>query len=255
MTRISGNHIIRTKCCKTFFSTLAYGSLNFSASEFWTDGGTLHSLAPSTGGLCRCTCEGYFLLGDAELIETIRKPKPIAPEGWRDRTDNWLTRFFGRESKEEILWRYDTRPIEVIEAERVPLPQDVKYVKDDELIQVIESAPDDSSVMNVTRRRYWIHLNEPHREAYRLLRETDKVSFPPYAPTEAQLNNMQQILDLINQGDNPNWFEVCELYREMSKFYEAQQALDLDKDSEPRLIKMMNELIADKVNGPVRYRL
>ena len=139
------------------------------------------------------------MLGDAELIETIRKPMPIAPEGWRYRTDNWLTRFFGRESKEEILWRYDTRPIEVIETERVPLPQDVKYVMDDELIRVIESAPDDSSLMMTARRRYWRHLNEPYREVYRQLRKTDKVSFPYYAPTEAQLENMQQILNLINQ--------------------------------------------------------
>ena len=43
---------------------------------------------------------------------------------------------------------------------------------------------------------------------------------------------MQQILDLINQGDEPNWFEVCELYREMHKFDEAKKALNLTKMSD-----------------------
>jgi cytochrome c-type biogenesis protein CcmH/NrfG len=61
--------------------------------------------------------------------------------------------------------------------------------------------------------------------------------------------------DLINQGDKPNWFEVCELYREMGKFYEAQQALDLAKELEPRLAEMMNALIYKKNNCPVRYKL
>ena len=70
-----------------------------------------------------------------------------------------------------------------------------------------------------------------------------------------QLNNMQQILDLINQGDEPYWFEVFELYREMSKFDEAKQALDLAKELEPRLAEMMSDLLAKKVNAPVRYKL
>ena len=229
--------------------------MNFSAKEFWTDGATLGSLSPSMGGLCRCTCGGYFLTRDAEVVETVRTPKPIAPPDWRERDVAHYLRYPGQTSQEFMMSAYDTRSINVIEGERVPLPQDVKYVMDDELIRVIESAPDDSSLMLTARRRYWRYLNEPHREVYRILRETDKDSFPPYAPTSEQLNNMQQILDLINQGEKPNFFEVCELYREMSKFYEAQQALDLAKDSEPRLIKMMNMLIAEKVNGPVRYRL
>lgn len=143
----------------------------------------------------------------------------------------------------------------MIEAERVPLPQDVQLVKDAELIQVIESASSDHSLMLAARRRYWRYLNDPYREVYRLLREADKSSLAQYAPTETQLTNMQQILDLINQGDEPNWLEVCELYREMSKFDEAKQALDLAKELEPRLAEMIGELIAKKVNAPVRYKL
>ena len=94
------------------------------------------------------------------------------------------------------------------------------------------TSPSDHSLILAARRRYWRYLNDPYREAYRLLRENDKSSFAPYAPTETQLTNMQQILDLINQGDEPNWFEVCELYREMHKFDEAKKALNLTKMSD-----------------------
>ena len=254
MTRISGHHIVRTKCCKTFFSTLAYSSMNFSAREYWTDGATVDSLTPSTGGLCRCTCGEYFLLKDAEKVQTVRTPKPIPPRDWNNDAPHFL--MLPGETTQQYKNRiYDTRPIKVIEAERVPLPQDVQFIKDPELIQVIESASSEYSLMLAARRRYWRYLNDPYREAYRLLRETDKSSFAPYAPTEMQLTNMQQILDLVNQGDEPNCFEVCELYREMSNFYEAQQALDLAKEPEPRLTEMMSELLSKKVNAPVRYKL
>jgi len=228
--------------------------MNFSAKEHWTDGATVDSLTPSTGGLCRCSCGEYFLIKDAEKVQTVRRPKPIAPSNWREDFGRHYLMQKNETCQEYMMRLYDTRPIEVIETERIPLPQDVQYVKDAELIQVIESASTDHSLVLVARRRYWRHLNDPYREAYRLLRETDKAAFAPYAPSEKQLNNMQQIIDLINQGINPNWFEVCELYREKSNFDEARQALYLAKEPEPRLAEMMSDLLAKKINAPVRYK-
>jgi hypothetical protein len=204
--------------------------MNFSAHEHWTDGAMFGSLTPSTGGLCRCTCGGYFLIKDAEVVETVRTPKPFPPKDWNDDAPHFLM-LPGETNQQYKNRMYDTRPIEVIEAERIPLPQNVQFIKDAELIQVIESTSSDHALMLTARRRYWRHLNDPYREAYRLLRKTEKACFAPYAPSKVQLVNMQLILDLINQGDKPNWFEVCELYREMGKFYEAQQALDLAKET------------------------
>jgi hypothetical protein len=110
MTRISGHHIVRTKCCKTFFSTLAYSSMNFSAREHWTYGATFGSLSPSTGGLCRCTCGGYFLIKDAEVVETVRSPKPLPPKDWNDDAPHFL--MLPRETTQQYKNRmYDTRPI------------------------------------------------------------------------------------------------------------------------------------------------
>lgn len=90
MTRISGHHIVRTKCCETFFSTLAYSSINFSAKEYWTDGATVGSLSPTTGGICRCTCGEYFLLKDAEKVQTVRTPKTIPPTDWNNEAPHFL---------------------------------------------------------------------------------------------------------------------------------------------------------------------
>ena len=57
----------------TFFSAVAFASINFMASEHWTDGATENSLSQSDGGLRRCTCGCYFLSGYAERVGFIPK--------------------------------------------------------------------------------------------------------------------------------------------------------------------------------------
>ena len=73
MTRIAGTNIIKAPCCGAFFSTVSFASINFMASEHWTDGATENSLSQSDGGLRRCTCGGYFLSGYAERVGFIPK--------------------------------------------------------------------------------------------------------------------------------------------------------------------------------------
>lgn len=55
------------------YSTTAFASINFMASEHWTDGATENSLSQSDGGLRRCTCGGYFLSAYAERVGFIPK--------------------------------------------------------------------------------------------------------------------------------------------------------------------------------------
>ena len=73
MTRIAGTNIIKAPCCDALYSTTAFASINFMASEHWTDGATENSLSQSDGGLRRCTCGGYFLSGYAERVGFIPK--------------------------------------------------------------------------------------------------------------------------------------------------------------------------------------
>ena len=54
MTRISGTNIVKAPCCGALYSTTAFASINFMASEHWTDGATENSLSQSDGGLRRC---------------------------------------------------------------------------------------------------------------------------------------------------------------------------------------------------------
>ena len=73
MTRTAGTNIIKAPCCGALYSTTAFASINFMASEHWTDGATENSLSQSDGGLRRCACGGYFLSGYAERVGFIPK--------------------------------------------------------------------------------------------------------------------------------------------------------------------------------------
>ncbi len=70
MTRIAGTNIIKAPCCGALYSTTAFASINFMASEHWTDGATENSLSQSDGGLRRCTCEcgATFVFEDLEFV-------------------------------------------------------------------------------------------------------------------------------------------------------------------------------------------
>ena len=183
-------------CCHALYTTPVYRSINLSASEFWTDGQRVHGLYPNDGGLRSCKCGAYFLLKDAEKVDFIPEAKPIAPEGWENIKSTWWTRFRGKQTKEQVLAFYDTRPIEEIKAEQKAkvIPPPTQFVKDQELAQVIHDCFGEQEVLIVARRRYWRYLNDPFREIYREHRNKDQSSFPIFEPTELQISNMTALL-------------------------------------------------------------
>jgi hypothetical protein len=69
LTRIAGTNIIKASCCRALYSTTAFTSINFMASEHWTDRAAENSLSQSGGGLQRCRCGCYFQSGYAALLE------------------------------------------------------------------------------------------------------------------------------------------------------------------------------------------
>ena len=95
MTRIAGTNIIKAPCCRAFHSTTAFASINFMASEHWTDGQDENSLSQSDGGLRRCTCGGYFLSGYAERVGFI--PKNKAPQ--EEQSEYSISKIFGKIGK------------------------------------------------------------------------------------------------------------------------------------------------------------
>lgn len=62
MTRITGHSLIATPCFYAQYSTPRYGSMNFSALAYWTDGETEGGLMPRGGGLRKCKCGEFYLL-------------------------------------------------------------------------------------------------------------------------------------------------------------------------------------------------
>ena len=257
MTSVSGRNVVAAPCCQTLYTTPAYSSINLSASEFWTDGQRVHGLYPNDGGLRSCACGSYFLLKDAEKVDFIQESKPFAPDGWENIKSTWWTRFRGRQTKEQVMAFYDTRPLEVIKAEakaRV-IPPPTQFVKDQELAQVIHDCLGERDILIVARRRYWRYLNDPYREIYREHRDKDQSSFPLFEPTELQISNMLALLDLLLQTtETCDPFEVIELFRELGKFTEAKSRLDQVEDQKNVLFKIMSELIEEKTIGPARFR-
>jgi hypothetical protein len=262
MTRVSGTNIIRTPCCAAELSTPAYSSLNFMAWEYWTDGYADASLAPGGEGLRRCICGRCFLLAMAQRVKTIPTPKPPAPIGWESRRDNWWSRLLGRESRAQILENYDTRLASDIETEQRSMPPSPEYVRDSELLALIDSGVADDGVMETARRLYWRHLNEPFREIYRAFRESHKgevdavgesATFPEYLASSEQTWNMEQLVKLIEGSANPNWLELAELHREMGDMNAASRALGHIAGEQQRLHYVVEKLVALKVRCPVRF--
>lgn len=262
MTRVSGSHIIKSPCCGALMGTPAYSSINSSASEYWTDGHVVGSLAPSSEGLRRCVCGQCFLLHTAEHVRKIRALKPRAPWGWKFRKDGWLTRFLGWKTREEILERYDTRSAAEIEAEQRSIPPSPGYVNDAELAALISRGLPDPTVELVVRRLYWRHLNEPIRETYRSFREVNKdvdadgtsSTFPDFLPTPAQTENMLRLLELIRASEYPDWLRLAELYRELGDMDAASHALSCRTGEKNALHGVIAKLITLNARCPVRFK-
>jgi len=65
LTRIAGTNIVKAPCYGALYSTTAFASINFMASEHWTDGQDENSLSQFGWGLRSCTCGSYFRSGYA----------------------------------------------------------------------------------------------------------------------------------------------------------------------------------------------
>jgi hypothetical protein len=81
MTLVRGVRIVETPCCGARYTTPEFASMNFSSSEYWTDGYRHESLTPNDEGLRRCGC-GHFMMmrslieiGTSQTREVPRIPR------------------------------------------------------------------------------------------------------------------------------------------------------------------------------------
>ena len=183
----------------------------------------------------------------------IPHPKPIALEGWESTKSSWWTRLLGKPTKADIMLHCDTRPLHEIEAEQIKVPES-KHVPDSSMPEVFNQKNANTSLLIVARRRYWRFLNDPFREIYREHRKLHGESFPYYAPTYVQTDNMNKLIELLDRPHSSNWVEIAELYRELGNFEAANSAISINKGVNGNKIKdIVSSLVDKKVSAPARF--
>lgn len=84
MTRIVGSRRTITPCCQREYLETAFASINFSASEYWTDGHREASLAPTDGGVRLCACGHLYTTSEATYLPGVVRSESIElPRGQR----------------------------------------------------------------------------------------------------------------------------------------------------------------------------
>ncbi len=167
----------------------------------------------------------------------------------------------GRETREQILERYDTRPAAEIDAEQSSIPPSPEYVNKYELAALISGGLPDLKVEKVVRRLYWRYLNHPIRETYHKFRKVHKdvdaagnsSTFPDFQPTPEQTENMLRLIELIKASEAPDWLSMAELYRELGDMDAANTALSCITGEKQPLYFVVEKLIVLNARCPVRF--
>jgi hypothetical protein len=254
MTRIAGTNIIKAPCCGALYSTTAFASINFMASEHWTDGATENSLSQSDGGLRRCTCGGYFLSGYAERVGFI----PKNTDHQEEQTEYSISRIFGKISK-LLIAEDKTKPQTIRKlasqwaANETVIPPKAQSVTGAAIAELLASKPQDKNLLIQAHRLYWRHLNNQFREEYRAYRDIHTDSFPPYAPSAVQMNNMTLLAALLEEHDMVDELELGELYREMGQPLKARAKLAKVDEEDRKLCDMQMTLLEMGYQGPARF--
>ena len=255
MTRIAGTNIIKAPCCGDLYSTTAFASINFMASEHWTDGATENSLSQSDGGLRRCTCGGYFLSGYAERVGFIPKNNGNQQE----QSEYSIAKIFGKIGK--LLIAEDKAKPQTIRklpsqwaANETVIPPKAQSVTGAAIAKLLDSKPQDKNLLIQARRLYWRHLNDQFRNEYRAYREVQKDSFPACALSAAQINNMEQLAALLEDNNMVDELELGELYREMGQPLKARAKLAKVGEEDRKLCDMQLSLLEMGCQGPIRFK-
>jgi hypothetical protein len=255
MTRIAGTNIIKAPCCGALYSTTAFASINFMASEHWTDGATENSLSQSDGGLRRCTCGSYFLSGYAERVGFI----PKNTDHQEKQTEHSIAKIFGKIGK--LLIAEDKAKPQTIRklpsqwaANETVIPPKAQSVTGSAIAELLDSKPQDKNLLIQARRLYWRYLNNQFRDEYRAHRDIHKDSFPSYAASAAQMDNMTQLAELLENHDMADELELSELYRELGQPLKARSKLAKVDADDRKLCDIQLTLIEKGYSGPARFK-
>ncbi len=228
-------------------------SINYSCSEYWSDGRAVKSLAPLDGGLRKCICGKYFLYRQAVSGPVIYNSLPLPPENWENE-DVWEGFLRGGQSKRDyLLAKYDFRSESERERERLEKPLEEIIVQDSELSDLLVSEFLNTDVLIVARRRYWRYLNDEYRSIYRAYKKVHNGGYPMYIPTELQKENMLHLLKLLESQVKPDYLEIAELHRELGNFQIARNVIEnnyIENDRKKEIVDFMLNLILCRESQP-----
>lgn len=256
MTRITGHSLIATPCCRALYSTPRYGSVNFMAFAYWTDGETEGGLMPGGGGLRKCKCGEFYLLQETIKFGFDAQPDTPPTEHVKSADLPGAT-------------RSPNKAVELVARRLYWMHLNDGYR---DLYRAHRKAEDKASQAKWAAE--WHAANPDTRSTWekligRLLRrkpvaappmQNKPFTFPPFQPSQLQIDNMTRLLELLLEGGNekygPDPLEVTELYRELGRFDEAKTALlTCTEDDICVTSKLLAKMIDEAVTAPVRYRM
>lgn len=221
--------------------------MNFSASEYWTDGWRENSLMPNDKGLRQCICGRFVLTRDLVRVKEVEQSE---------------LQFMNSVSDEELsvcIAKASNKPMEISARLRywkhLNHPYRDQYRKhrkaeETEIREKWEAEHPD--------RRCWIakKIGRSYTEYKRP--ESSPFTFSEFIPSQEKELNMCRLIEIFLTQDEvqngPFVMDLVELYREMGVFEEAKDMLSIvDKKNDELLQRLLGETIDSRAGAPIRY--
>jgi hypothetical protein len=249
MTMVKGVTIVATPCCGAQYAAPRYLSMNFSASEYWTDGWRHESLMPNDEGLRRCACGRLLMLKDIVAIETAEAsdlPRLKQP------SDESLPECIAQTDRDDIevaarlmYWRYLNHPYrEAYRRHRNAEETSIRAAWE-------ADNPDTRTWLEKLRGRKALSYTRPPGSPF---------TYPAFNATDLQLQNMlrlsQLLLDWGQMYERPYTLVLAELYREQGRFEEAKRVIETLGDDQAGVTRdLITRLIRERQTAPIRYMI
>ncbi|MBF6631204.1 MAG: hypothetical protein ITG01_08665 [Comamonas sp.] len=250
MTRVAGFQQLRVPCCGQVYIKPNYLSMNFMASEHWTDGLRTASLMPNETGLRRCQCGQFLLMHDTEFLGLVESAENLThlPCPKAHELDEYLTA--SPKAALEIaarteLWWHHNHPYR-------QSYRDHRNAEEQASRQAWEAAQPD-------QRTWWDKFRGKAAPQYQRPSNAP-FTIPPFEPTSEQLSNMTKLCVLLEQEASEfassKALMLAELYREQSLWQQAQDWLDKvsPEEQQHQPFGLMQKMLHRQTAAPMRYR-
>lgn len=250
MTSVSNYFLIQTPCCSISYRAPEYASINLSARVYWSDGHREAALFVEDGGLSKCACGEFFLLGDALRLDEAPEPDTQIVQPIEDSDLPLAVRSCSKQIElqaRRLYWRY--------------LNHDYR------LLHRAHMAATAQDKNRSRARMRWLSLciervgnRLLHARSNELVTVATPVQHLGFEPSTYQKLNMERLLELVQDGgfdiQPPDMAEIAELYRELGEFDEAREAINRSSPDRTRLpIKLIASMIDSKQRAPFSFDL